>query len=148
MDSIDKLPKNYLEDPQLSQLNTSPSLKGSVLTPQQSPRKLNHRKVGDFHSQYLELGQWPQLSFNQQVKLRRKYRTLREEVERTKQEKQTLKEKLKQRSECDNCQVLKEKERNTRQALNEAVELSNALLKKVYELDKRMQTNETPKFKK
>ncbi|CAG9322337.1 unnamed protein product [Blepharisma stoltei] len=109
------------------------------------PASSRLRNVGDFHKNYLDLGQWPDGS-RIQNDLKRKYQTLKKECAKSELTRMQLEEELdaykKGKIECKNCEKLKEKNKKTKKALEEAVQLSSMLLSEVHRLDNELNREE------
>jgi hypothetical protein len=118
-----------------------------------TPRSYSGRSVGDFHSRYLDIGQWPDMSTKQQAILKKKYqitklqtikkdeiaRDLATQLRTTEAKKDTYK-KLTHRYANGY-----HKQKATEQALKEAIGLSNILLEQVHKMEARSSVD-TPVF--
>ena len=95
-----------------------------------SPRPSKARNPGNFQKKYLELGQWPEMNYQDQQKLKTKCKKLKSKLK----ESLTEPKPCSNPSECNKCLTNRTKEAVTKLALSEALQLSNILLKEVLRL--------------
>ncbi|CAG9325023.1 unnamed protein product [Blepharisma stoltei] len=104
------------------------------------------RYVGNFQKNYLECGQWPDTTPDEQTNLKKKYQQLQKECGKSEAARAKLESELEAykrgKIPCNNCKILKEKNKATKRALEEAVQLSNLLLSEVHRLDSELRQPE------
>lgn len=94
------------------------------------------KTIGNFHKNYLKLGQWPEIQTPVYQRFKQKYKNLKQKLIKTKEEKEKLEGSLRRfvilnNKSCKNCEVLKGKHEKTKSALEEAMELSKLLMLKI-----------------
>jgi|LakMenEpi03Aug12_release.lakeMendotaPanAssembly.Ray.scaffolds.fasta_scaffold500341_2 hypothetical protein len=103
-----------------------------------SPKKSKARTPANFHKQYLEMGQWPEMKFEDQVGLRDKYSKLKNKLRRT----QIEQIRYSNPPPCKKCTVYQQKNIATKEALSEALMMSNSLLREVKRLEDEIASEE------
>lgn len=110
-----------------------------------TPRTYQGRSVGDFHSRYLDVGQWPEMNTNKQAILKKKYQINKLQSIKKDEIARGLASKLRTTQvKKDNYKKLSHKyalgyhqQKATELALKEAIGLSNVLLDQVHKMDAR-----------
>mmetsp|Transcript_22528 Transcript_22528/g.22261 ORF Transcript_22528/g.22261 Transcript_22528/m.22261 type:complete len:219 (-) Transcript_22528:20-676(-) len=104
------------------------------------------RYVGNFQKNYLECGQWPDVTPDEQVNLKKKCQILQRECGKSEAARSRLENELDAyksgKIPCKGCKILKEKNKVTKKALEEAVKLSGLLLNEVHRLDSELRQPE------
>lgn len=103
-----------------------------------SPKKSKARTPANFHKQYLENGQWPEMKFEDQIKLRDRYSKLKNKLRRT----QIEQIRYSDPPQCKKCNMYRQKNRATKEALSEALMMSNSLLREVKRLEDEIASEE------
>jgi len=103
-----------------------------------SPKKSKARAPANFHKEYLEMGQWPDMKFEDQVRLRDKYSKLKNKLARTQIEQM----RYSNPPPCKKCTVHQQKNMATKEALSEALMMSNSLLREVKRLEDEIASDE------
>lgn len=100
-----------------------------------------YKRIANFQRNYLEMGQWPEISASKFSTFKAKYRNLKQKFQNCKSQKEEAETLVKKYEKgevpCKNCESLKNKNSKTKLALEQSIQLSNLLLKEI----KRMEDN-------
>lgn len=108
-----------------------------------TPRNYQVRSVGDFHSRYLDVGQWPEMNSKQQAILKKKYQiTKLQSIKKDEIARELATKLCTTQVKKDNYKKLSQryapgyqKQKATELALKEAIGLSNLLLDQVHKME-------------